>query len=350
MLDAPDFFISYTGKDRAWAEWIAWTLEEAGYHTLIQARDFQTASNLVLKMQQGATDATRTIAVLTPDYFRSAFTNAEWAVAFASDPASQAGKLIAVRVADFAPPGLFSTIVYIDLVGLDESSAQQRLTCSIGGIVKGARGNPELPPAFPGTAPPKPAFPAGAEAPRAATASVLQLSPPVADFTGRRAELRKLRSRVRQGRVAITRVRGMGGVGKTELARRLAAELKTDYPDAQIEIDLRGVSPNPLSPAQILTSLIHVFSPTAKLPEETGALRGVLNQCINGKKVLLLLDNARDAAQLKPLLPLALRLAASLLASRPDLGAREYLEELSQSRDRLQAIDRGASSRRRTRA
>ena len=48
-----DFFISYTKTDKAWAEWIAWTLEAAGYSTVIQAWDFRPGSNFVLEMQTG---------------------------------------------------------------------------------------------------------------------------------------------------------------------------------------------------------------------------------------------------------------------------------------------------------
>ena len=137
-MDTPiDFFISYTSKDKAWAEWIAWTLEESGYTTMIQAWDFHAASNFIFKMQKGATDASRTIAVISPDYFESAFTNPEWAVAFATDPTSEKGKLIPVRVADFKPEGLFKTIIYINLVGLDEAVAKITLADSIANIVKG---------------------------------------------------------------------------------------------------------------------------------------------------------------------------------------------------------------------
>ena len=59
-----------------------------------------------------------------------------------------------------------------------------------------------------------------------------QLTAPVADFTGRGTKLDELRRKVKQGGVAITGVRGMGGAGKTELARRFADELKAEYPDA----------------------------------------------------------------------------------------------------------------------
>ena len=53
-MTSKDFFISYNKADRAWAEWIAWTLEEAGYSTTIQAWDFQAGGNFVLEMQKAA--------------------------------------------------------------------------------------------------------------------------------------------------------------------------------------------------------------------------------------------------------------------------------------------------------
>ena len=70
-----NFFISYTGRDRAWAEWIAWILEEEGYSTVIQAWDFRPGGNFVLDMQQ-ATTAARTIAVLSSLYLDKPFTTA----------------------------------------------------------------------------------------------------------------------------------------------------------------------------------------------------------------------------------------------------------------------------------
>jgi hypothetical protein len=60
-----DFFVSRTGADAAWAQWIAWQLEAAGYSVVIQDWDFGPGGNFVHKMQQAVTDAKRTIAILT---------------------------------------------------------------------------------------------------------------------------------------------------------------------------------------------------------------------------------------------------------------------------------------------
>ncbi len=76
-----DFFISYNGADKTWAEWIAWQLEEEGFSTILQAWDFRPGANFVLKMQEASEKAKRTIAVLSPNYLRADFTQPEWAAA-----------------------------------------------------------------------------------------------------------------------------------------------------------------------------------------------------------------------------------------------------------------------------
>jgi hypothetical protein len=82
-----DFFISYTKADQAWAEWIAWQLENlGGYTTVIQAWDFHAGSNFISEMQKAAVETHCTIAVLSPAFLTSPFTEAEWTSAFASDP------------------------------------------------------------------------------------------------------------------------------------------------------------------------------------------------------------------------------------------------------------------------
>src|SRR5215813_1440987 len=141
-----DFFISYTQVDRLWAEWIAWQLEAAGYTTKIQAWDFRPGSNFVLDMQHAATTSERTIAVLSPAYLQSGFTAAEWASAFASDPTGTQGLLLPVRIRDCELRGLLRPIVYIDLRGLEEEVARERLLAG----VRRQRMKPTRAPGFPG--------------------------------------------------------------------------------------------------------------------------------------------------------------------------------------------------------
>ena len=163
MSDGPDFFVSYTSVDTAWAKWIAWTLEKDGnYKTWIQAWDFAAGNNFVLKMAEAVELARHTVAVLSPAYLRSEFTASEWTAAFARDPGSNDRRLIPVMVETCEPGGLLKQISHIRLVGLDEASARDALLQGVSGhtgirplrppVFPGARGpkDPAAPPAFPG--------------------------------------------------------------------------------------------------------------------------------------------------------------------------------------------------------
>jgi hypothetical protein len=141
-----DFFISYNHADEAWAVWVAWVLEDAGYTTKVQAWDFRPGSNFVLEMHQAAQTAKRTVAVVSPNYLGSRFTGSEWAAAFAHDPEGQERELIPVRVAPSDADGLLGQIVRIDLVGLSREEAKAAL---LAGLSPG-RAKPVTEPAFPG--------------------------------------------------------------------------------------------------------------------------------------------------------------------------------------------------------
>jgi tetratricopeptide (TPR) repeat protein len=138
-----------------------------------------------------------------------------------------------------------------------------------------------------------------------------QLPPVPAAFTGREQELRDLETALgKQGNIgaAISAsgagIQGMGGVGKTALATILAHRLKDKYPDAQICLNLRGVEPKPMQPVEAMQSIIHAFQPEAKLPESVEELAPIYNTVLNDAgRVLLFLDNAANAEQIKPLLP-----------------------------------------------
>ena len=165
----PDFFISYTAVDRSWAEWVAWTLEEAGYTTLIQAWDFQPGENFVHKMDEATRISRRTIAILSEAYFTSAFASAEWYAAFARAAQTGVITLIPVRIQECEITGLLAQIVYIDLVGLEEEAARQKLVAGV--LEKSERpGKPTVKPKFPSATLPRPNFPGPSSAP----ASTLQ--------------------------------------------------------------------------------------------------------------------------------------------------------------------------------
>ena len=132
-----------------------------------------------------------------------------------------------------------------------------------------------------------------------------QLRAPVGDFIGRELEIDTLiNALIRESRACITGISGMGGIGKTELALLVAERLKDDYPDAQFFINLQGTDTNPRSPQEAMAICIRAFlGPEAKLPEEPEQLSNLYRSELSGKRVLLLLDNAADSAQVRSLLP-----------------------------------------------
>jgi tetratricopeptide (TPR) repeat protein len=140
--------------------------------------------------------------------------------------------------------------------------------------------------------------------PLAPTVSALhQLPPPPADFTGRDAEIGEMLAAFEDASLSISGLQGMGGVGKTALALKLADKIKERYPDGQFYIDLLGVSPQPLTLAKAMEHVIRAYHPGAKLPEGEAELRGIYLSVLHGKRALLLMDNARDKKQVESLIP-----------------------------------------------
>lgn len=133
--------------------------------------------------------------------------------------------------------------------------------------------------------------------------AVHSIPPPPGDFTGREAELNDLLKPMKSGGVNISGLTGMGGVGKTTLAVALADLIKDDYPDAQLLLEMRGVTDQPRTPADAMAEVIRVFHPTANLPEGEAALRPRYLSVLDDKHVLLLLDDAKNRAQVEPLIP-----------------------------------------------
>ena len=135
------------------------------------------------------------------------------------------------------------------------------------------------------------------------TATALhQLPSPPSDFTGRKAEIEELSSKVGEGGALISGLHGMGGIGKTALALKLAELLTPRYPDAQFYLDLKGTT-RPLSPADAMLHVIRAYDPTTKPPEDADALAALYRSTLHGKRALLVMDNAKDAAQVEPLIP-----------------------------------------------
>lgn len=226
-----DFFISYNKADRGWAEWIAWQLEAAGYSTIIQAWDFLAGGNFMVEMDVATKTTHHMIAVLSPDYLKSGFTRLEWTAALARDPTSAQRPVISVRVRDLGDElnGLLAVIAYLDLVGLKEDVARERLLAQ----ASGKRGKPTVAPTFPGlmqqVMPQPPAFPGLGQQP---TQPSIRLVPHRRNpyFTGRDQTLEQLHAAfaAKPGIVTQT-LTGLGGIGKTQTALEYLFRYQHDY-------------------------------------------------------------------------------------------------------------------------
>jgi tetratricopeptide (TPR) repeat protein len=158
--------------------------------------------------------------------------------------------------------------------------------------------------------------------------------PPVPDFVGRTRELQVLRDILgaespATEHVVVSAVAGMPGIGKTALAVKAAQDAVDSgwFAGGALFLDLRGYDRDPVSPARALDSLLRGLGvPSPKIPPETEDRIGLYRSVLAGSKdaVLVVLDNASSAEQVRPLLP-GDRRHRVLVTSRhslPQLGAR----------------------------
>ncbi|WP_407775546.1 BTAD domain-containing putative transcriptional regulator [Actinophytocola sp.] len=137
-----------------------------------------------------------------------------------------------------------------------------------------------------------------------------QLPLAITVFTGRGSELAQLDDLLagpgRPTAVVISAVSGTAGVGKTALAVHWARRVGKTFPDGQLYVNLRGFDPggSVVSPAQAVRGFLDAFGvPPARVPPSLEAQTALYRSLLTGRRVLVVLDNARDAEQVRPLLP-----------------------------------------------
>ncbi|BBC32181.1 hypothetical protein SGFS_034750 [Streptomyces graminofaciens] len=138
-----------------------------------------------------------------------------------------------------------------------------------------------------------------------------QLPPDLKEFAGRRAELDSL-SHITgtavdsTGAPATVLISGMPGIGKTTLAVHGAHTVADRFPDGQLHVELRGFTPAgaPLEPAEALRGMLGALGVASReLPSGLDALAGLYRSVLSGRRLLVLLDDALDTEQIRPLLP-----------------------------------------------
>lgn len=167
-------------------------------------------------------------------------------------------------------------------------------------------------------------------------------------FVGRHEELAVLTRALGADGPAVVTVVGLGGVGKTALAVRAAAEAAERFPDGCLFTELRGADPDPRAPSAVLGSFLQALGlPEKLIPDDPGERLARYRELLAGRRILVVLDNALDAGQVRDLLPVdpantavvtsrgslsGLRPAVEIaLASLPESDAVELLGRMSGS-------------------
>ncbi len=172
----------------------------------------------------------------------------------------------------------------------------------------------EIPTAEP-AAPAAPAEPAAPAAPLAIPAGAAdvpaQLPLGLPGFTGRVDALHQLDAVLRANHeepdgVPVCAVSGPAGVGKTVLAVRWAHQVAGHFPDGQLYVNLRGFDPTrpPVDAARVLPGFLQALGvPPLRIPDSVATQAALFRSTVTGRRMLVLLDNAQDAEQVRPLLP-----------------------------------------------
>jgi len=136
-----------------------------------------------------------------------------------------------------------------------------------------------------------------------------QLPAPVRQFAGRQAEIAALTGLLDAGNsapaVVISVIAGTAGVGKTALAVHWAHQVADQFPDGQLYVNLRGFDPSgrPIPAAEAIRGLLHALGVRAEhIPASLDAGAALYRSLLAGKRTLVVLDNARDTEQVRPLL------------------------------------------------
>ncbi len=173
--------------------------------------------------------------------------------------------------------------------------------------------------------------------------SLFRLPRDISDFTGRQADIGELLELLggggyRRKAVVISALAGKPGVGKSALAIHVAHRLRDSYPDAQLYVNLRGAEPECFDPWAVLAGFLEAFGLKGdEIPQSIDRCASLYRSQLEGRRALIVLDNARDAAQVRPLLPASTGCAV-LVTSRSPLAGLDGVHLRA-----VDVIDRGSA-------
>ncbi|MGH8920111.1 MAG: TIR domain-containing protein, partial [Actinomycetes bacterium] len=195
-----DFFVSHAGRDRAWAEWVAWRLAEAGYTVELDTWDWAAGENFVARMHGAVDAAHRVVALFSAAYFEEPrYTTPEWTSALVRDDGG-GHRLVPVHIEPCTVPLLLRPLVRLELFGVDEAEAVRRLIAAARGPAR-----PDGKPVFPGHGRAGALTGQGEAGPRlpGVLPDVWNVGPRNPGFVGRDATLGYLWERLRSGGTAV---------------------------------------------------------------------------------------------------------------------------------------------------
>ncbi len=208
------------------------------------------------------------------------------------DPARYQGRLVAVPIGPLLADAGFRAVLAAHGVRAEAAPVGAGSHLRLPGVLYTPVSDTDLPPS------PEVAVPR-------------QLPAAVAGFAGRAGELEALTGLLEEaalpgGAVVISAIDGTAGIGKTALAVQWAHQAADRFPDGQLYVNLRGFDPArpPMASAEAVRGFLDAFEvPTAPIPVSPDAQAAQYRSLLARRRVLVVLDNARDAEQVRPLLP-----------------------------------------------
>ncbi|WP_146259009.1 ATP-binding protein [Streptomyces tateyamensis] len=232
---------------------------------------------------------------------------------------------ISMLEADRRKPRLSSVNALAQALGLGAAEHAELIAAARGQTARGQAGGGEQPAGRTG----EPAAPPQQQAHR----PIAQLPPDLPDFTSRADAVAAIRQAFGQGGTAghtpVFAVTGPGGMGKTSLAVHAAHALRERYPDGQLFADLQGASANPVPPPELVARFLRALGVgPAEVPDTLDERSALYRSLLTDRRILVVLDDVGDGAQVRPVLP-ASSGCAVLLTSRsrlPELDGVARLE------------------------
>jgi hypothetical protein len=279
MVCVADFFISYTSTDRDWAFWIAEELKGLGHTPHIHEWEIKGGDDIYAWMELHHEAADHVLCVMSDDYLKAPYSTLERNAALWQAASKRPGFVLFVAVKSCRLPTLSDHIRRCELFGVPEEAARQRFREFMAKLAR-----PETV-AFPG---------------KVFAVSNIPIRVPT-HFMGREDALEAIETALKryEGRVAITALHGLRGVGKTTLAAAHAERHRGDYRAtwwirAQAETTLRAD----------LVGLGIRLGWVGTDAEEEPVIATLMERLRHeGEGILLIFDNVIDADALKPYLP-----------------------------------------------